>query len=452
MEFQSHMHHTCFTSPHRCKKRPPRPGGIRPGVLLAVLIGLLGASGIGSQAAPIPTGEVPERLQAPEVANLKPLFCWATPVPEKFANSKSGYTAFVGGPDGKIYVGSANYYDYGKWLAYDPRNRSIREVVNMRRTLAENFFDVNTQGKTHSQLAVGPDGKIYGGTKQGHELFTTRPEIGEERNGYPGGHLVSYDPATGVGQDLGVMRAQDGLMNGIVDHERRRIYFKTEPRTHFLIYEFDTHQVIDKGRIGTWSRYIDMDDEGNVWIPNHGHMTKYDVWKDELQELEVRVEGEGPAYSKPYACVIGGGGIKQGADFNKRGMKLYGGDHTQIQEFDLARAANGMVPMRYVCRAVPEPYEESSDIHTMIQDAKGRIYWTADAGGSPKQTLIMRYDPRLGKEECLGYAVDVEFDQHEDLHNGYGSIQGSAIGADGSLYIMATYPYYVLEFPQLTLD
>jgi hypothetical protein len=195
-----------------------------------------------------------------------------------------------------------------------------------------------------------------------------------------------------------------------------------------------------------------MDDEGNVWIPNHGRMTEYDVDADELVELQVRVEGEGPEYRKPYACVIGGGGSKRGADFNRRGMKLYGGDTRRIQEFDLARVADGVVPMRYVCRAVPEPFEQSSDIHTMIQDAKGRIYWTADVGESPKQTLVMRYDPREGREECLGYIVDVEYEEHEDLHNGIGSVQGSAIGRDGTLYIMATYPYYVLEFPRLTAN
>ncbi|MEO2048926.1 MAG: hypothetical protein ABGX16_20405 [Pirellulales bacterium] len=395
---------------------------------------------------------VPDKLRQPNVVNFKPLFCRFTPVPEKYANTKSGYTAFVGGPDGKIYLGTANYYDYGLWLAYDPADRSLTPVVDMREKIGEHRFDINTQSKTHSQLAVGPDGRIWGGTKQGHELFTTRPEIGEQSGGYPGGHLVSYDPATGVARDHGVLRNQDGLMNGIVDQERRRIYFKTEPRTHFLIYEIDSNQVIDKGRVGTWSRYIDMDDKGDVWIPNHQRMTKYDADKDELMEFEVHVEGAGSPYEKPYACVIGGGGIKRGADFNQRGMKLYGGDLRNIQEFDLARAADGVVPMRYVCRSVPEPYEEATDVHTMIQDAKGRIYWTADVKGDPKQLLIMRYDPATEASECLGYTVDGEWDQHENSKNGIGSIQGSAIGTDGTLFIMGTYPYYVLEYPQLTVD
>jgi hypothetical protein len=234
-------------------------------------------------------------------------------------------------------------------------------------------------------------------------------------------------------------------MNGVIDPERRRIYFKTEPRTHFLIYEMDTHQVIDKGRVGTWSRYIDMDGQGNVWILNHGRVTKYDVEKDELMEFEVHVEGEGPPYRKPYACVIGGSG-------NERGMKLYGGDFRQIQEFDLSRATDGVLPMRYLCRAVPDPYEESTDIHTMIRDNKGRIYWQADVKGDPKLLLIMRYNPDTEESECLGYTVDIEWEEHEDAQNGIGSVQGSAMGEDGTLYLMGTYPYYVLEYPRLAAD
>ena len=397
------------------------------------------------------SGTVPDPLQQPGVADLHPLWARFTPVPEEYANQKSGYTAFVVGLDGKVYLGTANYYDYGYWLAYDPSDRSFTVVVDMRSLIAEHLYDVNTQGKTHTQLALGPDGIIYGGTKQGHELFATRPEIGEQANGYPGGHLLSYDPSTKTAQDLGVLRPQDGLMNGIVDHERRRIYFKTEPRTHFLTYELDTGQVIDKGRVGTWARYIDMDEQGNVWIPNQGRITAYRVETDQLEEYEVQVEGDGPPYRKPYACVIGAG-TKRGADFNTRGMKLYGGDHARIQEFDLARAAGGVVPMRYVCPAVSEPYEESTDIHTMIQDAKGRIYWTADVKGDPKLMLIMRYIPATGESECLGYAVDVEWDQHENAKKGIGSVQGSALGPDGTLYIMGTYPYYVIEFPNLAAD
>ena len=393
------------------------------------------------------TGNVPKRLQQPSVANLKPLFCRATPVDDKFANNSSGYTAMVAGPDGKVYVGTANYLDYGYWLAYDPADRSLTPVLSIRETTGENHFDVHTQGKTHTKLIVGPDGKIYGGTKQGHELFTNRPEIGEHSGGYPGGHLLRYDPVTGVAESLGVLKAQDGLMNGVVDYGRRRIYFKTEPRTHFLIYEMDTNQVIDKGRVGTWARYIDIDGNGNVWIPNNGRMTAYDVGKDELVDYEVSVEGEGPEYARPYACVMGGSGQQQGT-------KLYGSDFIKVQEYDVGRAANGVVPMRHVCRAVPEPYEKSKDVHTMIRDVRGRIYWSAvvEGDGGPDQLLVMRYTPGEEESECLGYAVDVELEKHTDVKNHTASIQGSAISADGSFYLMATYRFYVLEFPQLAAD
>jgi len=88
----------------------------------------------------------------------------------------------------------------------------------------------------------------------------------------------------------------------------------------------------------------------------------------------------------------------------------------------------------------------------MIRDEKGRIYWSAPVPGDAKPLLIMRYDPGQGEAECLGYTVDTEYDKHEDAQKGIGSIQGSALANDGTLYLMGTYPYYILEYPRLAAD
>ncbi|MFH1743649.1 MAG: hypothetical protein ABIH23_31985 [bacterium] len=392
----------------------------------AVLIGILSTPFVGfCKEKPVP----------PELAKFPKLSCKATHIPEEFSTHGSGYTAMTVGCDGKVYVGSARYCDYGYWIAYDPRTGDVEPVVDIRLLAAEDLYDVNTQGKTHTKLFSDSDGKIYGGTKQGHELFITRPEIGEESGGYPGGHLLSYDPKTGISEDLGILRAQDGLMNGILDPARRRMYFKTEPRTHFIVYEMDTHQVIDKGRVGTWGRYIDMDKNGNVWIPNHDVVTEYDAELDELIDYEVRVEGPGHPYRKPYACVMGPDG------------KFYGGDHLKIQEFDLNRAANGILPMRYICPAVPEPFEQSMDIHTMICDTKGRVYWptAVQLSDGGKRLLMMRYNPRSGQSECLGYCVDEENPDRSNIE-----VQGSAIDENGTMYLFVLYPLRIIEFPKLT--
>ena len=90
----------------------------------------------------------------------------------------------------------------------------------------------------------------------------------------------------------------------------------------------------------------------------------------------------------------------------------------------------------------------------MIRDRQGRIYWSAvvQGDGGPDQLLVMRYTPGAEESECLGYTVDVELEEHKDVKNHTGSIQGSAIAEDGSFYLMATYPFYILEFPRLTVD
>ena len=64
----------------------------------------------------------------------------------------------------------------------------------------------------------------------------------------------------------------------------------------------------------------------------------------------------------------------------------------------------------------------------------------------------MRYDPATGKGECLGYSVDVEWDDHVDAQQGFASVQGSAFDEDGTLYLMGAHPYYVFEYPGLAAD
>ena len=84
----------------------------------------------------------------------------------------------------------------------------------------------------------------------------------------------------------------------------------------------------------------------------------------------------------------------------------------------------------------------------MIGDKKGRIYWSARVAieGGHDETLIMRYTPGDDDSECLGFLIDPD-DPKLQTHT---SIQGSAIGPDGSLFFMCTYPYFVAHFPKLT--
>ncbi len=404
------------------------------GCLLALLI-----AGCGPARLHLPTNYV----KPADLAHLPALPAKLYPI---HTPQYSGYTAMCVGLDDKVYIGSAEYYDYGQWLQFDPRTKQFKVVVDTADLLGESLFDVSTNSKTHTRLAVGPDGKIWGGTKQGHELFDTRPEIGEESPGFPGGHIISYDPATGVARDYGIAKPYDGLVNGIIDAKRNRIYFKTEPRLYLLIFELDTHQIINKGYVNSSCRFIEFDHQDNVWIPMGGWATndlivKYDVQKDELCEYTIVPETPDDKYVPAYYWIAG----------HDR-KQLYSNASPMIQMIDLARADDEKrtVPIRNVCRAMPDGITEGFCHRVMARDRKGRIYWEAVFSGARDKKgycAIMRWDPHKQNRECLGYVVNV--DDHKPMGI---TPQGWGITADGTLYIKSIYPYILYEFPGLTCD
>ena len=55
---------------------------------------------------------------------------------------------------------------------------------------------------------------------------------------YKGGHLFSFDPATGKSEDLGIIASGQGINCIAVDSMRGKIYGVTYPAGHLFSYDF----------------------------------------------------------------------------------------------------------------------------------------------------------------------------------------------------------------------
>jgi len=103
-------------------------------------------------------------------------------------------------------------------------------------------------------LACGPGGTFVGGT-------TTYNEVFDEKKGYDGGHLFSYDPATRAFVDHGVVQAGQGINCVAVDTTHTRIYCVTYPAAHLFSFDYKTRQKKDYGQVMQEWRVKDL---GNV--------------------------------------------------------------------------------------------------------------------------------------------------------------------------------------------
>jgi hypothetical protein len=399
-------------------------------------------------------------LSSPPVGEQPaPLPCHVVFAPQGTTTDGSGYTAIEVGKDGRVYVGAARYGDYAWLLRFDPAAKSLfmDKVVNMRQLTGERRSGINTQGKIHAKIVVGADGRVWFASKQAHEIFGTRPEYGEDADGYPGGHLCYYDPKTGFSRSVGILKKQEGVVAGAIDDARGKLYYRSEPKNVFLVYDIATGEVRERGHLGAACRYMAMDRDGAVYTAGRGAtICRYDPKTDYVEDLAVKVAGEG-GYDPPYVLAMGPNG------------KLYGlgTAHPSIMEFDIANVRNGPLPevtMRNIAPAGPPGYPVQ-DIHAAIFGKDGKLYYPLNTKGplekgSKEEThlRLMRFDPATAKVETVGVPQLVEFDEDKVKHVYTRSakfrlfyMQGAAIGADGSLYLMGIYPQlHVACFPKLT--
>ncbi|HMC64543.1 MAG TPA: hypothetical protein VKI65_06365 [Gemmataceae bacterium] len=386
--------------------------------------------------------------------------CHVAFAPQGTTTDGSGYTAIEVGKDGKVYVGAARYGDYAWLLRFDPAAKPVfmDKVVSLRQLSGERLKGVNTQAKIHSKIVVGEDGRIWFASKQGHEIFDTRPEYGEDYHGYPGGHLCYFDPKTGFSRSMGILKKQEGLCGGAIDNARDKLYYRTEPKNHFLVYDIKSGEVQDRGQVGNACRYMAMDKHGTVYTVGRGAtMCRYDPETGYVEDLAVRIEGPG-TYSPPYVIAYGPNG------------KLYGlnAGHPSVMEFDIDTYKPGPFPevtMRNVAPAAP-PGFPVLDIHAAVFGKDGKLYWPLNTngplekGGKPVQQLrVMRFDPATKKVETVGVPDTSSVDEAKVRHTYFRKdakfnlfhMQGSAVGEDGTLFLMGIYPQlHVGCFPKLT--
>lgn len=368
----------------------------------------------------------------------------------------SGYTALAVGLDGRVYVGASRYGGYAWLLVFDPRTGAVfmERIVSMQQLTGERLRGISTQGKIHAIIIVGPDGRIWFASKQAHEIFGTRPEYGEDPEGYPGGHLCYYDPKTGFSRSMGILKKQEGLMAGAMDKTRNKLYYRSEPKNIFLSYDIATGDVKEHGHIGASCRYMAIDKDGAVYQPGRGdYLARFDPQTGYVEDLHVKLEGSGH-YTAPYVLQMGPNG------------KLYGAgiSHPWILEYDIANYNTGPFPqvtVRNVAPAAP-PGMPVFDIHAGVFGKDACLYYPlvtsyGDKKRSERHLRIMRFDPATRKTETVGIP-DPQLDESKVKHAyvrgdkySLDYIQGAAVGADGTLFLMDIYPQLnVAMFPKLT--
>ena len=201
-------------------------------------------------------------------------------------SDESGYFSLCEGLDGKLYIGTAKYGENSFLVEFDPKTEQQRIVIDTHKVCGLEATGYAAQAKIHTRNFVGPSGKIYVGSKQGYRKKGDTSE-------YPGGYVMTYDPKTGVAENLGMPYPGQGVIDVVADEERGLLYVVTCEDPHWILYDMKTRKYRELGTLLTpyATTLIDRKGRANA-ITKNFKLARYDPHSDEVKIRDIKLNGE----------------------------------------------------------------------------------------------------------------------------------------------------------------
>ncbi|MBN2405616.1 MAG: hypothetical protein JXE06_08550 [Coriobacteriia bacterium] len=198
-------------------------------------------------------------------------------------NNESGYFSLCEGRDGRIYVGTAKYDVNSFLVEFDPRTERQRIVVDTHKLCGLTATGYAAQAKIHTRNSVGPSGKIYFGSMQGHRRD-------DHTETYPGGYVMTYDPRTGEAENLGMPCPGLGVIDVVADERRGLIYAISIPEGRWMLYDMRarTHRELGPRLTAFAATLIDGKGRANA-ITERFELAQYDPDADRVTVRTIRL-------------------------------------------------------------------------------------------------------------------------------------------------------------------
>src|SRR5262245_14224675 len=252
--------------------------------------------------------------ESPSVATsvsgpIDSVWCKAFHVPPETTTEESGYFSLCEGLNGKIYIGTAAYGRDSYLVEFDPSTEKMRVVLDTHKVvgLPLKATGYAAQAKLHTRNFVGPSGKIYVGSKQG---YPSQAERAAEKRGdkipvYQGGYVMTYDPASGKTENLGMPMPLDdkllkagrkegeGVIDVTADEGRGLIYVITCEHQHWMLYDVKTKKYRDLGATLRDQPNTIIDDQGRGTAITHDYrVARYDPQTQKVTIDPLHVGGK----------------------------------------------------------------------------------------------------------------------------------------------------------------
>jgi hypothetical protein len=302
-----------------------------------------------------------------------------------------------------VYAGVTNHRDKVGLFEYDVPSDNMR-LVGFLPALAH-LRDWQWQGKIHTQILEGSDGRMYFATDGGEsreEFLMNHPQ------GYYSGMILRWDPEREILEHLGTGLPNESIKDIALDLVGGLVYAVSYPSVHLLLFDPRSNDLRDLGRVGSAHvpRCVFSDRWGNgYYVDWRQRLVKYERDSGRILFSETSIpwfpgtSGERiitgiPTYANDPAggiiYLITYSGKLIGFHPQRRGIGKID-DHGPIYE------GKGLPPPGY------SPNSAFGD--------NGKLYYFIGGHGQyavKDTTLLMEFDPATGKRQAvLRFPVDV---------------------------------------------
>lgn len=205
------------------------------------------------------------------------------------------------GPDGRVYIAACAETVPGstvKLVRYNQQTQELDYLFDLDQMVDDpRDSGRGTQCKIHYSFAPSMhDGVLYmathlSGPPIDQPVYSPWNSWHDPARCFRGSALLAFDTRSDRVLWWDTLIPKEGCRCLLHDEQRRRLYALSYPRDHFLIYDLQTRQRRDVGRIGSInSQVLFLDRRHRVWTSDdYGHLVRYDPERDRLERSPYTV-------------------------------------------------------------------------------------------------------------------------------------------------------------------
>ena len=222
--------------------------------------------------------------------------------------------------DGTLYFSVCSEHtnhEYAKLYKYEFESNKATECFYTKDFLLKSDRYLR-DSKFHTSIHFKPDGKLIMVTHSTdkspcHPVWLPYSFVSNPWEGFPGGELMEYDPATGKVELLGIPAPRESIYGAVYSPKDDAYYMLGWIRGHLYRYDCKERKCKDLGQVSEYRSYriVLGPDENLYFSTKSGYLMRYNVDKQKIENLNFRLpcdkteKGRTLAYTYMGPCVTG---------------------------------------------------------------------------------------------------------------------------------------------------